>query len=266
MTPSIRHALMALLLVVGSGAHADEAGTQLAQKVFERSDGKDSTSQITMTLTEAGRNPRVRKIISYQMRRKPGEQAVLTRFTDPTDIAGTGLLTLDHISAETDQWIYLPALDRVRRISASRKGGRFVNSEIYFEDLRDRKPTQDQHRIIGREAINGIACDVLESIPVEASNSVYLKRISWIDPITLLPLQIDFYEKNLSEPTKRVQVKKHSKVQGYWTIQDSVVTELSSGNQTRLTIAKIVYDRRLPTKLFSTQALEDESLEEEYRP
>lgn len=266
MTLSIRHALLAMLLVFSSGVHADEAGAQLAQKVFERSDGKDSTSQLTMTLTEAGRNPRVRKMISYQMRHKPGELAVLTRFTDPTDIAGTGLLTLDHINADTDQWIYLPALDRVRRISASRKGGRFVNSEIYYEDLRERKPSQDQHRITGREVVSGITCEVLESIPVEASNSVYLKRVSWIDPITLLPLQINFYEKNLSEPTKRVQVKKHSKVQGYWTIQDSVVTELSSGNQTRLTVAKIVYDRRLPTKLFSTQALEDESLEEEYRP
>ena len=116
MTLSIRHALLAMLLVFSSGVHADEAGAQLAQKVFERSDGKDSTSQLTMTLTEAGRNPRVRKMISYQMRHKPGELAVLTRFTDPTDIAGTGLLTLDHINADTDQWIYLPALDRVRRI------------------------------------------------------------------------------------------------------------------------------------------------------
>lgn len=261
-----RHTLVAALLAFAPGAQADEAGMQLAQKVYDRADGKDSAAQLTMTLTESGHSPRVRRLFTYQLRRKPGELAVLTRFTDPSDIAGTGLLTLDHVSAETDQWIYLPALERVRRISASRKGGRFVNSEIYYEDLRERKPAQDQHRILGRESLSGVICDMLESIPVEASNSVYLKRVSWIDPISLLPLQVDFYEKNLREPSKRIQVKKHGKVQGYWTVLDSVVTDLASGNQTRLAISKIVFDRRIPSKLFTTQSLEDESFEEDFRP
>ena len=245
---------------------ADDSGAQLAQRLYDRADGKDSTALTTMTLTEPGRSPRVRQLVIYRLNLKPGETAVLSRFTEPADISGTGLLTLDHPSADSDQWIYLPALDRVRRISASRKGGRFVNSEYYYEDLRDRKPSQDQHRILRREPMNGVVCDVLESIPVEAENSVYLKRVSWIDPATLLPLQIDFFEKNLQEPSKRIQVKKTAKVQGYWTVLDSTVTDLGSKNQTRLTIDKIIYDRRLPARLFTTQALEDEGVEEEYRP
>lgn len=245
---------------------ADDSGAQLAQRVYDRADGKDSTALTTMTLTEPGRSPRVRQLVIYRLKRKAGEIAVLSRFTEPADISGTGLLTLDHPIADSDQWIYLPALDRVRRISASRKGGRFVNSEYYYEDLRDRKPTQDQHRILRRETVNGVVYDVLESIPIEADSSVYLKRVSWIDPATLLPLQVDFYEKNLQEPSKRIQVKKSAKVQGYWTVLDSTVTDLASKNQTRLTIDKIIYDRRLPAQLFTTQALEDEGVEEEYRP
>jgi len=262
----LRHAFLAITLGFVACAQADEAGMQLAQRVYERAAGKDSTSVLTMTLTESGHSPRVRKLFTYQRRPKLGELAVLTRFTDPADIAGTGLLTLDHVSAETDQWIYLPALDRIRRISASRKGGRFVNSELYYEDLRERKPKLDQHRIIGREALSGVVCDMLESIPVDADNSVYLKRVSWIDPISLLPLRIDFYEKNPNEPSKRILVTKHGKVQGYWAVLDSVVTELASGNQTRLTSSKIIFDRRLPAQLFTTQVLEDEGAEEEYRP
>jgi hypothetical protein len=82
----------------------------------------------------------------------------------------------------------------------------------------------------------------------------------------LLPLQVDFYEKNLQEPSKRMQVKKTGKIQGYWTVLDSTVADLASGNQTRLTIDKIIFDRRLPAQLFTTQSLEDESVEEEYRP
>lgn len=262
----IRYVLLAGIFALATGANADEAGQLLAQRVYDRPDGKDATSVLTMTLTETGHAPRVRQLISYQLRRKPGEQAVLTRFTEPADIAGTGLLTLDHVRSETDQWIYLPALDRVRRISATRKGGRFVNSELYYEDLRDRKPTQDHHRIIGREVLNGITCEILESTPTDADNSVYLKRVSWIDPNTLLPLRIDFYEKNLNDPSKRILVKKSGKVQGYWTVLDNVITELASGNQTRLTVSKILYDRRLPPQLFTVQALDDEGLEEEYRP
>lgn len=271
LAQGLRHARLVVALgFAASGfftpAQADEAGMQLAQRVYERAVGKDSTSVLTMTLTEAGHNPRVRRLITYQRRPKLGELAVLTRFTDPADIAGTGLLTLDHISADTDQWIYLPALDRVRRISASRKGGRFVNSELYYEDLRERKPKQDQHRILGRETVAGVACDMLESIPVDADNSVYLKRVSWIDPASLLPLRVDFYEKNPSTPSKRILVMKHGKVQGYWTVLDSAVTDLASGNQTRLVSSKIIFDRRLPAQLFTTQALEDEGAEEEYRP
>ena len=254
------------VLTFATLARADDSGTQLAQRVYDRPDGKDSTALTTMTLTEAGRSPRVRRLVSYRLKRKAGEIAVLSRFTEPADISGTGLLTLDHPNTDSDQWIYLPALDRVRRISASRKGGRFVNSEYYYEDLRDRKPSQDQHRIIRRETLNGVACEVLESIPVEAGSSVYLKRVSWIDPTTLLPLQVDFYEKNLHEPSKRMQVKKSGKIQGYWTVLDNTVTDLASGNQTRLTIDKIIFDRRLPAQLFTTQALEDEGVEEEYRP
>jgi len=254
------------LLAFAGMAGADDSSIALAQRIYDRADGKDSTALTTMTLTEAGRSPRVRRLVTYRLKRKPGEIAVLSRFTEPADISGTGLLTLDHPSAESDQWIYLPALDRVRRISASRKGGRFVNSEYYYEDLRDRKPSQDQHRIIRRETFNGVVCEVLESIPVEAGSSVYLKRVSWIDPTTLLPLQVDFYEKNLQEPTKRMQVKKSGKIQGYWTVLDNTVTELASGNQTRLTIDKIIFDRRLPAQLFTTHALEDEGIEEEYRP
>jgi hypothetical protein len=77
---------------------------------------------------------------------------------------------------------------------------------------------------------------------------------------------VDFYGKNDTQPGKRLQVLKKEKIQGYWTVMDSVMSDLDSGHQTRLTVEKVLYDRRLPAKLFSTQTLEDESAEEDYRP
>lgn len=258
-------ALMLGLTLASLAAWADPAGQQLAQRVYDRNNGKDATSLVTMTLTESGRAPRVRRMVNYRLESKKGETKTLLRFTEPDDIAGTGLLTHDHHVGDSDQWVYLPALDRVRRISASRKGGRFVNSEYYYEDLRQRKPDQDQHRLLGKESLQGVNCEVLESVPANADNSVYLKRISWIDPTTLLPLRVDFYEKNDSQPSKRLLASKTRRVQGVWLVMDSTIIDLSNNNQTRLTVDKIVLDRNLPHDLFTTQALEDESVEEEYR-
>lgn len=264
---TIQHvATMVISLMLAGAAWADAAGDQLAQRVYDRPDGKDATSAVIMTLTEKGRSPRVRKMILYRLDGKPGEAATLIRFAEPTDIEGTGLLTLDLADGESNQWIYLPAMERVRRIDSSRKGGRFVNSDYYYEDLRDRKVSMDTHRILGRETVSGVACEVLESIPVKPENSAYTKRISWVDPATLIPMRIDFFEKQQDQPSKRLLITKREKIQAYWTVMDSVLTDLSNEHQTRLTVEKILYDRRLPSRLFSTQTLEDESAEDNYRP
>lgn len=263
----LRHGLVLLAsLLLAGPVWADAAGSDLAQRVYDRPDGKDAAFAMTMTLTQKGRNPRVRKMLLYRLDEKADEVSTLIRFTEPADIEGTGLLTRDHASGDSDQWIYLPALERTRRIDSNRKGGRFVNSDYYYEDLRDRQVHQDQHRILGQEAWSGVTCDMLESIPTEAGNSVYSKRISWIDPATLLPLRVDFFEKRQDQPSKRLQVAKREKIQGYWTVMDSTLTDLGNGHQTRLTLERTQYDRGLPARLFTTQTLEDESAEEDYRP
>lgn len=257
--------IASVFCLVGS-AWADGAGENLARRVHDRPDGKDATSLVTMTLTEKGRAPRVRQMISYRLDKKADEVATLIRFTEPADIEGTGLLTLDHADSDSEQWIYLPALERVRRIASNRKAGRFVNSDYYYEDLRTRKVENDEHRIIGRETIGGVNCEILESTPVDADNSVYQKRVTWLDTNTLLPMRIDFYEKREDQPSKRWLQLKRERIKGLWTVMDSTLTDLSSGHQTRLTVEQILYDRRLPARLFSTQTLEDESAEEDYRP
>lgn len=253
-------------LLLAGAAMADEAGMALAQRVYDRPDGEDATSAVTMALVEEGRSPRLRSMLLYRRSAPEGEVSTLIRFTEPADIEGTGLLTIDAADGASNQWIYLPAMQRVRRVDSNRKGGRFVNSDYYYEDLRDRKPSMDEHRLLGREVVDGVECDVLESIPVEAGNSVYKRRVSWIDPASHLPLRIDFFEKDPQAPSKRLRVERREQVQGYWTVMDSTLTDLGSGHQTRLTVRSIAYDRSLPERLFSSKALEDERMEREFRP
>jgi hypothetical protein len=251
--------------VLASPALADEA-SDLAQRVYDRPNGRDLTTLGRMVLTEKGRAPRIREIVTYRLDKSGGETANLIRFLDPEDIAGTGLLSIDKADGSTDQWLYLPALDRVRRISSDRKGGRFVGSDLYFEDLQERKPTKDRHRLLGKQTENGILCEVLESVPLDEDDSVYRKRISWVDPATAIVQRVDYFEKDPNTPSKRWLLRNKKRNQGYWTLTDSRMIDLGSGHETRMVVDAALYDQKLPAKLFTSQALADESLESEYRP
>jgi len=258
--------LASMLLWLPAAALGDEAGTALAQKIYNRPDGVDASSKSTMVLTSKGHKPRYRTLYTYRMDRDDGETRSLTRFSEPADIADTGLLTLDRPGQASSQWVYLPALDRARRIASSRKGGNFVGSELYYEDLQKRDVEKDRHRILGKGKVGKILTTKLESIPVDPDNSVYSKRISWIHAKTLIPLQIEYFKTNRKQPVKRLKVRKIKKIQGYWTVLDSTMTDLNSGKKTRMTTRTIRYDQDLPDKLFSRQALSDTKQEESYRP
>jgi len=252
-------------LLLGLSVLADD-GLALAQKVYDRPDGRDLTTLSRMVLTEKGRSPRIRELVTYRMDTGRNEISNLIRFLDPEDIAGTGLLSIDKADGEADQWLYLPALDRVRRISSNRKGGRFVGSDLYFEDLQTRSPAKDRHRLLGQQTEGGVLCDVLESIPVDSGNSVYRKRILWVDPQTLLVQRVDYFEKDENTPSKRWLLRSKKRIQGYWTVTDSRVIDLQSGHETRMVIDVALYDQKLPARLFTTQTLADENLESDYRP
>jgi Outer membrane lipoprotein-sorting protein len=248
------------------GTTMADDGAKLAQRVYDRPDGKDSTSVVTMSLTEEGKPARTRGMLVFRASAADSQVSTLIRFTDPADIQGTGLLTIDGADGVSNQWIYLPAMQRVRRVDSNRKGGRFVNSDYFFEDLRDRKPVMDTHKLLGRERVGDADTEMLESVPVDAGNSVYVRRVSWIDPKSLLPLRIDFFERNAEQPSKRLVVIKREQVQGYWTVMDSTLTDLASGHQTRLTVGRVLYDRNLPESLFTSRALAEERMEKEFRP
>jgi outer membrane lipoprotein-sorting protein len=242
------------------------AGTKLAQQVYDRPAGDDAVSQVTMILSGKGVQTRKRELTIYRLDKGRGERWSLIRFSTPADVKDTGLLTLDHPGDESDQWLYLPALDRVRRISSSRKGGRFVGSDFYYEDLRDREPDMDTHRLIGEGKVGGVACEILLSEPVDPGNSIYSKRISWIHRKTLTPLRVDLYVKGRKKPVKRLLARRLKKIQGYWTVLQSTMYDLQTGHKTQLATSRIRFDQGIPESLFSRRGLSDPSREKQYVP
>jgi len=265
--PLLSAAVLALSLNgISLADAAADAGRKLAQAVYDIPNGDDFASRAVMTLTEKGRSPRKREMYTLRTDRGGGERWSLTRFTKPSDIDGVGLLTKDYPGDQNDQWLYLPALDRVRRVSSSRKGGRFVGSDLFFEDLRDREVDMDRHRLRGDEKIGKLSTKVLVSEPVDAANSAYTKRISWIHPKTLIPLRVDFYQSSSKKPVKRLNVKRIKRIQGFWTVLDSTMTDLESDHVTRITQTAVKYNQGIPERLFTSQALADDSAEARFRP
>ena len=259
----------ALLIVCGflsDPSLAETDGAALAQKIYDRPDGDDAASKAVMILTKKGSKPRQRTLYTYRLDTPDGETLSLTRFTEPADISGTGLLSHDRPGDENSQWIYLPALDRARRISASRKGGRFVGSDIFYEDMSKRDVSKDRHRMLGEGRVGKTLTTILESTPLDPDNSVYNKRISWVHMNTLIPLQVDYYMDGSDKPVKRMKVSKIQKQQGYWTVLDSTVYDMKSGHQTRVVTRAIKYDQQLPLSLFSRQSLSDTRLADNYNP
>lgn len=259
----------ALGLLLATGAHAalaNDAATRLAQAVYDRPLGRDATTVSRMELVERGRSPRVRQLIAYRLDRGSGGSTNLIRFLQPEDIEGTGLLGITKADGSTDQWLYLPALDRSRRVAGDRKGGRFVGSDLYFEDLQERQPSKDQHRLLGKEQIGDTLCEVLESVPVDPGSSVYLRRVSWVDPQSFVIVRVDYFERDPARPSKRWQALERRKIQNIWTVTQSLMSDLQTGHETKLTVQKVIYDRKLPEKLFSSRALADEQIESEFRP
>jgi outer membrane lipoprotein-sorting protein len=222
--------------------------------VYDRDAGHDAAATVEMVLTSRSGQTRVRRFDS-QTRRHDGLQDSLIRFTYPTDIQDTAFLTLERAGDDAEQFLYLPALRRVRRIVAKQKGKSFVNSDLYYQDLERRAPDKDQHRIVGEEQVDQWQCWILESIPKEEESSAYGKTLAWIDQTSLLPVKGEFFDGKQNR-IKSTVVHRLDQVDRIWTVLDSEITSLESRHTTRLTVQEIRYNTGLSANNFNKRSLE----------
>lgn len=178
--------------------------TASAKKGFEiaarsdRSDRgyRDSAVELTMTLENAAGQQASRKltITTLEMPDESVGDKSLVLFTTPRDIAGTALLSHAQILEADNQWLFLPALKRVKRISSRNKSGPFVGSEFAFEDFTAQELNKFDYNWIKEEACGDLICDVLERTP-RYEHSGYTKQIAWIDQTDHQVRRVDFYDR-----------------------------------------------------------------------
>ena len=229
------------------------SGKELAQKVYDRENGDDSTAHTIMKLINKRGHERIRNFTFYSKDYRPLIKQLI-RFTSPADIEGTGFLSIEKSEGETDQFLYLPALRRTRRIVSSQKSNRFVNSDFTYEDM-ERRPVEDsEHKIAGEDKIGNIDCFVLESRPKEESDSQYSLLKSIIAKNIYIALSVEYYNKK-GKLIKKYRTIKLEKIQNIWTETEVIMEDLKKEHKTILKINNIVYNINLDDNIFTRQNL-----------
>ncbi|MAE69323.1 MAG: outer membrane lipoprotein-sorting protein [Gemmatimonadetes bacterium] len=173
----------------------ESRGLEIATEVDRFNAGYESEiSRMEMVLINA-RGDRMVRRMSTKMRETEGDgdQSVMT-FEWPADVKGTRLLTWGHLERDDDQWLYLPSLHRVRRISSRSRSGAFMGSEFAFEDLGSREVEKYEHGYLRDEMIEGRATWVTEQVPRD-ERSGYRRQIVWTDQEYHAPIKIEFYDR-----------------------------------------------------------------------
>ena len=184
-------ALLAMLLAIvisavdPSAAHADsaeEAGRQIATDARERQKGFGNfTASLTMTLRNKRGQESQRELRLKVIEIEGDGDRTLFVFDRPRDVRGTAFLIHAHKDEPDEQWLYLPALKRVKRISSSKKSGSFMGSEFSYEDLSAIEVEKFTHRHLRDEACGDLECVVLERIPL-SEDSGYSRQVGLVRP------------------------------------------------------------------------------------
>ncbi|MDE0362481.1 MAG: outer membrane lipoprotein-sorting protein, partial [Rhodospirillaceae bacterium] len=159
----------------------EEKGLRIAREASARDDGfGDFTAGMTMVLRDRHGRESVRRM-RFKVLEVPGDgDKSLFVFDQPRDVRGTALLTHAHTNAQDDQWLYLPALKRVKRINAARRSGSFMGSEFSYEDMSSQEVNEYTYKYLREEPCGEFTCTVTEQVPLD-KKSGYSRKVVWQD-------------------------------------------------------------------------------------
>ena len=215
---------------------AEDKGLAIAQEADRRDLGwQDSTADMLMILSnkQGEKSERKIRIKSMEVGGDDNGDKSLTVFDSPKDVKGTAFLSYSHIVSPDEQWLYLPALKRVKRISSSNKSGPFMGSEFAFEDLSSFEVGKYNYKYIADEEVNGQQAFKVEYYPTY-KHSGYKRMISWIDQAEFRVLKTEFYDRK-GELLKTLEYSDYQQYLGqYWRAHTMSMTNHLTEKATQL--------------------------------
>lgn len=248
--------LTLVLCILPALSFADaQKGLEIMQEVDKRDLGwQDMTADLKMILKNKNGDEHVRSLRMKTLEIHDDGDKSLSIFDTPRDIKGTAFLSFTHALEADEQWLYLPALKRVKRISSSNKSGPFLGSEFAFEDLSSFELKKYKYNYLRDEAEANIDCFVIESVP-QYEHSGYTRTIVWVDKQRYIPLRIDYYDrKNALLKTQTFNTYQQYLNQ-YWRADNAVMENFLTGKSTMLTWANYQFRTGLTARNFDKNTL-----------
>jgi outer membrane lipoprotein-sorting protein len=240
------------LVVIGNPALAggqgpDERGLAIATEADRRVRGyRDYSAQLTMVLRSGDGKEHRRQMRMQTLEVEGGGEKTLLIFVGPRDLRGTALLSHSHPDESDDQWLYLPALKRVKRVAAGNQSGSFMGSEFAYEDIGSQELRKFTYHFLREEPFEGEESFVVERRPV-APNSGYSRQVVWLDKAEYRPLRIDYFDRN-GEPLKSLQMRGYQQYGGrFWRPDEMVMVNQQTGRTTCLIWSGHRFDTGLDT-------------------
>ncbi|MFH1378827.1 MAG: outer membrane lipoprotein-sorting protein [bacterium] len=248
--------ILTLMLSIGLCGVSPVKGELAVDEIVEKANnaayyaGDDGRVDVLMTITDKQGRMRKREFTILRRNLKNQKQKFYVYFRKPADVEGMVFMVWKQVDANDDRWLYLSALDLVRRIAAGDKRASFVGSDFVYEDVSGRSITEDAHILM--ETTDTYY--KLKNTPKDEKSVEFSYYDMWIDAKTFLPTKAEYYNKQGSL-YKRVEAIETKEIQGIPTVIKSQIENLESGSSTISEFSNIEYNIGLQENIFSERYL-----------
>jgi len=248
---------------VGSLSQSTDTAAITADEIMERSQlayyfaGEDAKGMLTMDLIDRKGNTRQRVMTMLRRNQEnSGEQKYFIYFHEPGDVRRLTFMIWKYPGKEDDRWIYVPAVDLIRRIAADDKYSSFVGSDFSYEDVSGRDLSEDTHILLREEPLDDREAFVVQSIPL--APAAFTRRVSWIDKDSFLPLKIEYFDAQnqlqrifTANAIEDIAAGDGDSGHVYRTIMRRTMANVRTGHRTEVTVTSVSYDLGLSDEDFS---------------
>ena len=258
LAPALLTATLVLLAVAGDTEAADPAarGLAIARAADHANQGFGAEkATLIMDLVNAHGDVTKRKVTIETLEGTADGDKSKVVFEWPADVKGTKLLTWTHRDRDDDQWLYLPAIKRVKRIGGANKTGSFMGTELSYEDLASVEVERFSYRYIDEPNAGDRATFRIERLPVD-KNSGYTREIVWLDKEYQNPLRVEYYDRNQAL-LKIAIFAGYRRYDRFWRATSVTFENVQTKKRTVLTFENRQLHAALGAQNFDSARLED---------
>jgi outer membrane lipoprotein-sorting protein len=238
------------IIVLIASLSFSQTGYDIAKQIDAKQKPDDMKTNLTMVLTNKRGKTRISTLRSVS---KDDSKKQIIWFLAPADDKGVAFLKIEHEGKDDEMRLWLPAFNKVRRISSKQKADSFMGSDMSYEDMTSRELNEYTYKLTGSEIIDNSEYYILESIPNPELESTYSKHIAWVSQSDYLVMKEESYDN--SGRLLKVKLLKYKRLKGYDVPEEMYVENVQKNHNTRLTFDKIEVDTNVSDNLFQEKNL-----------